>query len=137
MAHLWPRFFGPFFGVQQISRLRSDFYQGFRVRHSLCTCLLMFAHASAKTGPKPKGRKTYPEKYYCVPCDAHFVTNFGAMLAHANAHGRDDFVKIAQIKNGYNKGAHRPEQHIYDEENERFHKGSDAKYVKIVTPPRE
>ena len=89
---------------------------------------------SCKRGPKPRGRKTYPQKYYCIRCDTHFHTNLGAMVSHAEAHRRGEIIKIAVIKKGHKNGGFRPEQHIYDAKSEKFHKGSDANYSRIAIP---
>ena len=53
------------------------------------------------------------------------------MVAHALAHERDDFIKIAKIPN---KNIWRPEQHTYNFTTGKMYYGSDARLERIVVP---
>ena len=70
-------------------------------------------------------------KFYCEICKIHFTTKIKAMVAHALAHERCDFIKIGKVPN---KNIWRPEQHLYNNTTAKLYHGPDARLERIIIP---
>ena len=70
-------------------------------------------------------------KFYCEICKIHYTTKIKAMVAHALAHERDDFIKIGKVPN---KNIWKPEQHLYNCKTGKLYHGPEARLHRIVVP---
>ncbi len=75
-------------------------------------------------------------RYLCHWCMLEFHTTMGAMIAHAEAHRRNDYIKIGIINRGEEVGRLRPEQHAFDPKRGAYWWGSDA-VLHAVYPPAD
>jgi len=83
---------------------------------------------SAKRG---KFRTRNCSKFYCEICKIHYTTRIKAMVAHALAHERDDFIKVGKVPG---KNLWRPEQHLYNNSIGKMYHGPDARLERIIIP---
>ena len=93
-----------------------------------------FFRKTRKSGPIPSGRRKHQNKFHCFRCNINYATSLTAMIDHAEAHKKDDFVFVGKIKSGSFAGAYRPREHIFNNDTGKFFHGSDALLHEIKIP---